>query len=131
MSTLPVWIPRLFVAAALYYGALGATGLWWPELWYRVSGISAGEGQFFVDAFAALLLALGAASLFAVFRPEGRSTLILVLFLANLFDLFVIVAAVLSGQLAIGPGALFVGADSAWLLILGKVLFDGRKTSLG
>jgi hypothetical protein len=130
MSMLPVWIPRLFIVAAIYYGGLGATGIWWPELWYRVSGISAGEGQFFVDAFGALLLALGAASLLAVFKPEGRPTLILVLFLANLFDLFVIVGAVFSGQLGIGPGALFIGADSTWLLVLGYVLSINRKAAI-
>lgn len=109
-------------AAAAYFGACGASAIFYPASWLFVSGLPTAVSTELGLAFGvvgAYLLALAFGAGISALAPRKHAGLILTLVVGNVLDFCVTLKAVVAQQLPILNGGLFIAVTIAWAVLLG------------
>lgn len=126
---MPTWTRKVLAVASAYYLVLGLTAIFFPQLWYIVSGVYPLNAEVVMAAFGAVLVALGLGALIAVFMPGAQWGIVGVLLAHNLLDLLVLLGEISAGRIGAFAGGSFVLVDAAWVVAFALVLGAGYRAA--
>jgi len=115
---------KILSLIAIYYLFTALALFFCPKLILGLAGIAPLGAEFLILAFGAVMLALAFGAGMACFFPGALFGITSLLFMANLFDLLVVLRSVQLGSLPIYSGIFFLLLDLFWVLALAWVLYQ-------
>lgn len=114
---------RILHFTATYFFLCGASAIVYPESWLFVSELPLEIPPTLAMVFSVLggyLVAIGFGATIAARDPLRNAGLVLMLTVANVIDFGVTLKGIITGQLPLGPGMLFLVVTIIFSWLLGK-----------
>jgi hypothetical protein len=109
-------------ASVVYFGACGASAIFYPASWLFISGLPmsalSSELQVAFGALGAYLLSLALGAGIAAIHPLKHPGITLTLCVGNILDFCVTLKAVVAHQLPMINGGLFLAIAMTWAVLL-------------